>query len=312
MAAPLPLPVLAAAMAMPSTPVLVLWAALAAMFLVFLVAWFVAGVDPRLETGPETSEPPLAIGAAGMRYLALREYDHACFAAALLELRRHGHIDIGDDDSIRLRREEAGPLHAPERELLAALREDPADLVDAEMRFAAALREAVEPHYLTRNRPYVWGIRLPAVLGLLWLLFFTPAGDGWAPVAFFVTVIPGAFGILYFFWRAAARRRGDATLRRWDVALLGLVAHGLLTWLWTSRYASWQVAPLAALVVAFPVMAADLLRAPTREGRDLLARILGFRKGLGLLGDDERMGAYLPYAVALGFENAWHRRFRSP
>jgi hypothetical protein len=296
---------------MPSTSVLVLWFALAAMFLLFLVAWFVAGIDPRLESGPETTEPPLAIGAAGMRYLALREYDHACFAAALLELRRHGHIEIDEDETIRVRDGEAGPLHAPERELLAALREDPADLPEAELRFAMELHDALEPRYLTRNRPFVAAIRLPSLVGLLWLLFFTPVGDGWAPAAFLAAVTPGVVGVLYFFWRAEARRRGDAAFRRWYLALGALAVHGLLTWLWTTRYASWQVAPLAALTYAFPVMAASLLRSPTREGRELLAKVLGFRQGLGLLDDDERLGDYLPYAVALGFENAWNNRFRS-
>ena len=77
--------------------------------------------------------------------------------------------------------------------------------------------------------------------------------------------------------------------------------------------------PLAGLVLV--ISAFVWISAPTREGRAVLDRIMGFRQYLSITERDrlDRLTApedtpelferYLPYAIALGVENRWADRF---
>jgi len=71
------------------------------------------------------------------------------------------------------------------------------------------------------------------------------------------------------------------------------------------------------LLVFVNVLFHRLLKAPTEEGRSVMDAIEGFRLYLsGGHGDDfgqppQGFDKYFPYALALGVENAWSKRFSS-
>ncbi len=83
----------------------------------------------------------------------------------------------------------------------------------------------------------------------------------------------------------------------------------------------WEPLVLPLLALPLAVSAFFWIDAPTREGRQVLDRIAGFRQYLSIAERErlDRMTAprdtpelferYLPYAIALGVENRWADRF---
>lgn len=289
----------------------------------YLVTWSRVGRDPLGGPVIPLYEPPAGISAAGARYLDRMGFDNRTFAAALISLAVKGYLSISEPSRLSYVLErnagasEAG-LSRGERALAkklfdkggrVALKKSNHQVVSAAIK---ALKTALEGEHqkihFSNNRGYLvpglalsaaalLGAGLPVAQEPAAFLFLTVWLTGWSFGVFMlvaqrVWVMVVAFG---FF----------------EVMALGMYV--MIT--------SWAVAVLLLGLVGLNILFHHLLKAPTRAGRRLMDRIAGFRMYLSVAEGDrlrtlegpertpELYERYLPYAMALGVEQAWSERF---
>lgn len=252
--------------------------------------WRAIGRDPRAGTVIVRYEPPAGYSPAELRYMQRLGYDNTAFSADLLAAAVHGAVGIHrearrilSDRWILRPGSSAATLEAESAPALLLAQLLPADGKALELELdqsnATVIRKAVTAH-----RQRVGSAIVPA---------------------------------LY-------RRNGGS-----------LAVAGLIFVLTLAASLGTAFATGSGLVLAIPLLGAALLAtitfgvligAPTPAGRRLLDEIEGFRRYLAVAekqdlqkleapGDDEptldagRFERLLPYAVALGVEEAWTRRF---
>jgi uncharacterized membrane protein len=107
------------------------------------------------------------------------------------------------------------------------------------------------------------------------------------------------------------------------IFVFGAIAVAVGTPVLMAAFQSGWILPLALPLLGLPLAISAFwwIAAPTREGRQVLDRIAGFRQYLSIA-EGERLDRmtppkdtpelferYLPYAIALGVENRWAERF---
>jgi hypothetical protein len=199
---------------------------------------------------------------------------------------------------------------------------------------STSLHTGMEKTYFMTNAGYLWpGIVLTILsgVGMLIALSFQPQGGGEVAVAIFMTVWLSG-------WSVGVAALLHAVSRAWKSARSSPVAGGagaLGITLFSIPFVIGEIAGLGVLAwaVSIPAMVMlvaliganvlfhHLLKAPTRAGRQLLDRIDGFKMFLSAV-DGPRLSTiappnktpelferFLPYALALGVENAWAEQF---
>ncbi|NNC47949.1 MAG: DUF2207 domain-containing protein [Sphingomonas sp.] len=314
----------------------------------YYVAWKKAGRDPRPGTVVPLFAPPDDMSPAAMRYVTKQRMDNRGFAAAMVNAAVKGHVRLVEEGGSffglakgkthieRLEGPTARPLEDGERRMLDRLvpigesitidQENHAD-------FRAAMKKLGKPHEkrfdgAAFNRNIGWAVGGVAfvVLGA-WM---GAAGTVWAedaasPLYLLLTVSGLAITGLLFF---AMPEKGTAL--RWPILLIASATAV------ASTLGALPMLPIAmstgnALPVLVPLFVGGLMwlggffwmSAPTVEGRALLDRIAGFKRYLSTTEQErfDRMQPasedlqlferYLPYAIALGVENKWAKRFES-
>lgn len=240
--------------------------------LVYLAwAWRRFGVDPPRGVIFPHYEPPAGYSPASTRFIMRMGYDNRAFVAAVVNLAVKGQLEIEEDDGdYTLRRTgSAQPLAAGEKALLAALFAKE-PTVALENKNHQVLAAAKQAHQRALKRDYE-------------KIYFL--GNG-------IFLLPSI----------------GATL-----ALV--LAVNLLD--------AWQplVVVLFGLMAAAHVLFYWLLRAPTERGRRLMDKVEGFKSYLEVAEKDELnlrnppqktpelFERYLPFALALGVEQAWAEKF---
>jgi hypothetical protein len=234
-------------------------------------AWARVGRDPEPGVIFPHYEPPQAMSPATARYIEHMGYDSKALTAAIVNLAVKGHVHIAQQKKKYVLQRQPSP------QVLAA---DEQVLVDK--LFAAG--EVLELH--NRNHALI-GAAQHAHARMLKKL-----GAG----KYFLNntryVVPSLVGSIVMFGLA--------------LAFGGLVP---------VAFALFIVAFIMHVVFGF------LLRAPTREGRQLLDRLEGFKLYLDVAEKDEMnlrnppqvtpelFEKFLPFAIALGVEQAWAERF---
>jgi hypothetical protein len=242
------------------------------MSAVLWVGWLLVGRDPR--AGPEFPryDPPPGIGPAGARFVQRMGFDHRCVAAALLGLGQRGYLKLRqrkDDYEIECTGNAPREWFPGEGELRAML---PA---------AGAKKQ-------------IGGKHDPAVE---------------KAIAAFEKALRDALGDANFF-----------TNRRWSFAALGIGAATI--WIMLALEAWTPLVIFAALAMLVELaLFRKWLPAYTVAGRRLADHIDGLKQYLSIAEKDElarlkappptpeEFARLLPYAVALGVENAWAGRF---
>lgn len=204
----------------------------------------------------------------------------------------------------------------------------------AQKALSTSLHTGMEKIYFITNAGYLWpGIVLTILfgVGMLIALSFQPQGGGQVAVAMFMTVWLSG-------WSVGVGALLHAVFRAWKSARSSPVAGGagaLGITLFSIPFVIGEIAGLCVLAwaVSIPAMVMivalistnvlfhHLLKAPTRAGRQLLDRIDGFKMFLSAV-DGPRLSTvappsktpelferFLPYALALGVENAWGEQF---
>jgi uncharacterized membrane protein YgcG len=306
----------------------------------FYVAWQRAGRDPRRGTVVPLFSPPDDLTPAGMRYVTRMSADNRTFAAALVDMGVRRHIRLVEEDrgwlngkEMRLERLKAStPLPKEEEAALDCLCQPGEELMMEQKNHEnfstakTALAEILKVRYEGKlfNRNYGW-----AVAGLfLFIIAFwlacaaiVAANDGSSDWR--IGVVVGILAATALLWLAFHQSKVGKCL----LSLLGFIAlataYILGMSILTDALNSGWLLPVVLPALALPLVVTAFwwISAPTPEGRKVLDHIAGFKQYLSIT-ERERLDRmtppadtpelfekYLPYAIALGVENHWAKRF---
>ncbi len=237
-----------------------------------LLTWFRVGRDPEAGVIFPHYEPPAGFSPASARYILRMGYDNLAFTAAVVSLAVKGHVQISQiKKKFTLQKLNSNQeLAAGEKTLLDKLF-SAGDVLELKNENHAIVGSAKSAHKTSLRKNYLNIYFKNNARHLL------PSLLGSAGVLLMIVVF-GAFVPLVLLF----------------VALI-MVAHGLF---------------------------ALLLRAPTGEGRKLMDKLEGFKLYLEVAEKDdlniahppeltpELFERFLPFAIALGVEQAWAERFQ--
>lgn len=245
------------------------------LWIYYLPMWWKFGKDPDEGLIVTRYEPPAGFSPAALRYVRQMHYDNKVMTAAIVNLAVKGYIEIETTPTRHtLRRKEAGD-NAPE------LTPDEKKLYDG----LFVRREFIT---LSDASHGVLGAAKTAHRESLQKNFKNRYFE-----TNFVMNLPGLVIIVASLVIALKMGHGSAI-----VALCGIVAM-LLTIVWFAL----------------------IMRRPTYQGRKLLDQMLGFREYIEVAEKDELnlrnppkktpqlFERYLPYALALGIDQAWSEKF---
>lgn len=254
--------------------------ALAGLILIltyYLPVWYHFGRDPEAGVTFTRYKPPEGFSPASLRYIRKMGYDNKVFTSAVVNLAVKGRLRISEEGKKFTVHRDSGSrsgeaLANGEKELLAALFED-SDSVELDNENHQTMSAARLQHKRSLRRDY--RNRYFRVNGLMNL----------PPCLLFVLTLVLVFG--------------------------PGIAPGAATWL-----------TIIATVITMAVFA-WLMKLPTGIGRRVLDETDGFKDYLEIAEKDEMQlrnppektpqlfEQYLPYALALGVEQAWAERFTS-
>jgi hypothetical protein len=308
----------------------------------YIFVWVFVGQDPRRGTIVARYEPPKGFSPAAARYVTRMGFDDKTFTAAVVSLAVKGAVTIKEsaDKTYSLeksgREEHLSPgeraayrkLFSHGRKSIELKQANHKKLKSAQKALKGWLRTEFEKIYFVRNTKYfVPGLALSFLaLGLLVVASDDPAGS--------------AFLCLWLsVWTVAVYFLARQVWRGWRAALASgsLLGSGkaLFATLFALPFFAGELMGLGALVQSASLGAAvilviiqlinllfyHLLKAPTRLGRRMMDQIEGFADYLSVAEKDrmnfhnppertpELFERFLPYALALGVEQAWSEQF---
>ncbi|MCR9212971.1 MAG: DUF2207 domain-containing protein [Proteobacteria bacterium] len=307
----------------------------------YIVIWSKVGRDPAAGTVIPLFEPPKGYSPAAMRYIRKMGFDNKAFSAAIISMAVKGFLIIEETSKgeYRLKKTGAGRDLSPgERAVGNALFGAGRTSIDLEQKNHKTLRKAkdglkswlrteFEKIYFNKNTKYFF----PGV-GISFLVIAAMIIGAREPVpAFFIAVWLTIWtGALYFLFRKV--------WRAWQAALGGGVTSkvaAIFNTVFALPFAIGEFVGLTMLIELTSVSAAlifvilqvvnatfyHLLKAPTHLGRKMLDAFEGFSEFLSVAEKDrmnfnnppdrtpELFEKYLPFALALGVEQAWGEQF---
>jgi uncharacterized membrane protein YgcG len=315
------------------------------LLLYYLIVWVRVGRDPQKGVIMPRYEPPAGLSPAGMRYLVKMGFDNKVAAAAMLDMAVKKYVTIGKSDSVYTltRADGQKAVLTPDERLLAdkllesdqSLELSPAHHTRVQSAIAAlknSLKTSEERiYFLTNSRYLIPGVMFSALL-IAATVLLAPSKGAMVMGAFISVWLTGwSFGVVMLLlmvvtsWKAAISGEGGAAVKGtagfltlFCLPFLAGEAFGISM---LARSSGLSTVGLLALVVFLNVLFHHLLKAPTHAGRVLLDQVEGFKMFLGAV-DKDRLATlaateqtpavfekYLPYAVALGVEQAWAGRF---
>jgi uncharacterized membrane protein YgcG len=309
----------------------------------YLIIWIRVGRDPQRGVIMPRYEPPAGLSPAGMRYLVKMGFDNKAAAAAMLDMAVKKYVTIGKSDSVYTLTRASGEkiVLTPDERLLAekllgsdkSLELSPAHHTRVQSALTAlktSLKTSEEKiYFLTNSRYLMPGVIFSALL-IAATVLLAPSQGAMIMGAFMSVWLTGwSFGVAMLLlmvtasWKAArsggaAAKGGAVFLTLFSVPFMVGEVVGIAM---LARATGLTTVGLLALVVFLNVLFHHLLKAPTHAGRVLLDQVEGFKMFLGAV-DKDRLATlaateqtpavfekYLPYAVALGVEQAWAARF---
>ncbi|MGB5987650.1 MAG: DUF2207 domain-containing protein [Desulfobacterales bacterium] len=309
---------------------------MAGVFGYYLLVWRRVGRDPAKGTIVPLYTPPKGISPAAARYIMEMGFDKTALAAALVNMAVKGYqrIEQDQDDTYTLERtaEPASPGLSPgekavaqvlfgHRTSLALKQSNHSTLGRAVKALKSGLQREYEKSHFLHNRTYF----IPGVIiSLIALAILVLTGNDLAG-GLFMSVWLGGWTVgctvlaltVYHSWKSGQWPRAMGmtlfALPFFGGELFGLWAFGNLV----SPLAPLTLLGLALINFGFY----QWLKAPTLAGRKVMDELEGFKlymqvaekERLNLLNPPERTPAlferYLPYALALGVEQAWSEQF---
>lgn len=320
--------------------------AVAAVCVYYVIAWLLAGRDPKAGVLIPSYEPPRNLSPAMIRYVWRERFDDRTFWAGVLSLVAKGLATMhAENGATRLRPTEAAnrkqPLPEEEQILLDRLLRgqprkgivitmlDPRTALAA-TDMAASLHRSAVGRWFQENRMYVTG-GICLSVAALFAVAQPRRLEEWGVVALALAMMaPAAFYLFFLTMRArdlcrSLREKFDATLLWRGVGLLGFIvsciASIVLGGVVLGGNFGWFLIVVAVFLTILNVLQLQWMKAPTPDGEKLLTEIKGFRLFLESVerlpmqrsdAPSDKPGLYekyLPYAVALEVEQAWGDQF---
>ena len=323
-------------------PALVGLAGLTMVFFYYLVFWFKAGRDPEKGTIIPLFEPPSKMSPAAVRFVSQMGFDKKAASVALVDMAVKKYLTIEEDDGEytlkRTGKIDSG-LSVGEKKLaknifvgtdsIALKKENHRRISKGMGQFKEALKTEYGKNYFLLNRGYFFGglMLSLAVMGAM-VLSSSDLSTG------------GFISLWLSMWTFGVTALAIIVVKAWRNALGGRVRKRdlLAPFLFTlfalpffigeivglailSSVISFQGIIVAAVLAFLNILFFNLLKAPTRGGRELLDKIDGFKKFLTVAEKDrinllnppeetpELFEKFLPYAMALDVEVQWGKRF---
>ena len=306
----------------------------------YYVAWKRAGRNPRAGTVVPIFSPPDELTPAAMRFVTKMGGDNRTFAAALVDMGVRGHIRMSEEDpgwfsseKVRIERVASeNPLPEEEQAALTALcmtgesilmeQKNYKTFQGAKNGLERVLKNQYEGKLFRRNLGWA-AAGLLVFAALFWVTCASVAAATYGAVMWQIGVVIGSLLVAALLWIAFH----DSAVGKCLLTIVGMAALGVafavgMPVLNAALSSGWWL-PLALPLLAAPIVLSAFwwIAAPTREGRQVLDRIAGFRQYLSIT-EGERLDRmtqprdtpelfekYLPYAIALAVENRWAERF---
>lgn len=299
----------------------------------FLVSWTLVGRDPKRGVIIPLFAPPEGFTPQEVRYLdGLGTCDNTSLSAAILHLAVQRALTIQESTKgvYTLTKGKASSLDDTETRLLEALftggsslklvQTNHSTLTSARTVLAKDLAIQVGPCF-ARNTS-VWVIGLLATLIPLGIsLLDVPSREGTLFMMLWLSIWSvgcGALSVTVFkAWRSP-NKLAAIPMTLFSIPFLAGWVFGM--WMLLQSASPW-VCGLYCAGILLCVVFQHLLKRPTPEGQKLRDQILGFKKYLSVA-EAERLGLenppertpglfekFLPYALALGVEQAWSEQF---
>lgn len=311
----------------------------------YIVAWWAVGRDPKGGPIVVSYDAPSNLSPAGIRYLVKMGYDNKAFTSAVLNMAVKGYLTIKQEaGSYTLIRATASDSVLSADERLAAsillggrseiwLHNENHTVVSGAMNaLKASLKVAEQKIYFVTNSAYM----IPAVVLTAPVLIVVVSSNGgpmmlsvgficlWLSI--WTIALAGMLRGVGQMWKSAVSGGPErapliakaATMSAFVVPFLGGEAMGFF---FLSKVTSFSAVLVFIAIAALHIVFHQLLKAPTRLGRDMLDRIEGFKRFLGAVEGDpmnranppsktpEVFEKFLPYALALDVEQAWAEKF---
>ena len=315
-----------------------LYAGLGGAFVIafYCLAWLFVGRDPRRGIVIPLFAPPEGMSAAAVRYVETMNFDDRVFTAAIVGLGVNGHLKLKGNGEAGVISHVKGtkPLDAAEQVVVTELftkessvRLDQSDhkvINDAKYKLWAALAKTYKGKMFANN--FLWsffGLFATAAVTAAAVYAFLENYGTSAPGMVAGTLIPllpmmiGATQIRYG-WRKGSMLR--MVIGFGVVVVFGAIGVALLSFnVGLGPAILPGVVPYA--LAAVTSLGFSWLQAPSRQGRQIMDQIEGFKLYLGVAEKDrlnfanppeetpELFERFLPYAIALDVENAWAKRF---
>lgn len=316
-------------------------AGLVILLFYYALSWSRVGRDPPPGIVIPRYDPPKGYSPASMRYVRRMGYDDKTFSAALINLAVNGHLAIHDDDGDYVLEKIAGAdgkLAAGESALLRRLfadggrfkleRSNHKRIKSAISAHSLSLEADYEKRYFTNNLSYTLLGIVISVLALAVAVIMSPSIPEMAAAGFMVVWLSG--------WTFGVFALSRAVLAAWrNVGGIVGVAGAVFISLFALPFFGGEIVGIiflakaagVALVVTLLVLIFinwlfyQLMKAPTRMGRDMLDKVDGFLDYLVVAEKDELrfkhppektpelFERYLPYALALDVEEVWGDKF---
>ena len=312
------------------------------------ISWSRVGVDPAPGTIVVQYMPPTEISAAGVRELVKMNFDNKCFAACIVAMAAKKYLSIEKDaldqyTLVKSKDAKYGSVLSEEERLVADRLFSRSDrvllsnanrlvVIEAVSALKKILAKNMEKVYFVRNSGYLGPSILLSLLTLLIAVWFS--GSEARPVALFMMVwLTGwSFGVVFLtmqvfnLWRAALKGGVGGMLKFGGAIFMTLFAtpflageaFGIFT---LGSATSFITVAVFGALIASNFIFHELLKAPTRVGRELLDKVEGFKQFLSATEGDqiqrmapvnwnlETFNRFLPYAIALEVEEAWASKF---
>ena len=308
--------------------------------LYYLLTWDRVGRDPDRGVVVAEYEPPPGYSPASMRYIEKMSYDDKCLSAALINLAVKGYLNIEETDrDYVLKKTGADVSLAPgEKSLVGKLfglndsielkQENHATISDALDAHEQALSDDYENKYFKTNRKFFF-----IGAGLSILLIVLTAILASRNTSFSETFFMATWCSIWWLGTSAGMVKSWNSLRHAHsnftrfaalfriIGLLPFVVAGVAVLYLFGDSVNWPVILFLLLVIALNIVFYQLLKAPTKLGRNLLDKVEGFRHYVDIAEKHELdyrnpagrtpelFEKYLPYALALDIEQQWAKQF---
>lgn len=307
----------------------------------FITAWAIAGRDPEKGAIIPLYSPPPDISPAAARYISRMGYDSKDLPCAIVGLAVHGALTIAEKEkgefTLTRKDKKAGTLDEDLTAKALFEKGSPLEvdqsrrevLQDAREHLRKALRNAYTGYLFKPNLNWFIPGALLTLATVAATVFAAPRIEEAAFAAVWLSA--WTLGTSFLLTRVAASWHealiGRGRFLKWSAAIFATAfavpfVLGELIGLFFFGMSSSPLA--AALLLASGTACAvfyHLLKAPTKEGRQVMDQLEGFELYLGVAEKDrlnllnppeetpELFEKYLPYAMALDVEQQWGERF---